>query len=251
MTKSPHQHLNGVAPRKRGKENTIAVAKFIYRFGYSNTTTLTQVIDVETDGWFRAAKRRGDFASVRTAGGELLVLTEPTLRIAEYHAEQLTPYPELDGAKINLSQVRHNLFVQEVTLRAMTGGSLAGYQTEREIMTGDARGIKRPDVVWISNTGMRMAVEIELTSKWARHFDDFAAGIVAALDTSSGVATYDRFVIVTDSKALLNRYRESMSAGQPLHIWKKDGTGKWTIAKRTKVPDWIGERVSFRLVAAS
>ncbi len=188
MTQSPHRHLNGKAPRTRGKENAIAVAKFLYRFGYSNARTLMQVIDVETDGWFRAARNRGDFAGVKTAGGELLVLTEQTLRLAEFHAEKLVPYPELDGAKINLSQVRHNLFAQNVTLRAMRGGSLAAYQTEREIMLGDARGIKRPDVVWISKTGLRMAVEIELTSKWARHFDDFVAGIVAALDSSSAVA---------------------------------------------------------------
>ncbi len=58
-------------------------------------------------------------------------------------------------------------------------------------------------------------------------------------------------MIITDSKALLSRYQESMSAGQPLHIWKKDGAGKWSISKRSKVPAWIGERVSFRLVEAS
>ena len=251
MTHSPHQHLNGKAPRTRGKENTIAVAKFIYRFGYSNAETLKDVIDVETDGWFRSAWNRGDFAGVKTAGGELLVLTEQTLRLAEYHAERLVPYPELDGAKINLSQVRHNLFAQNVTLRAMRGGSLAAYQTEREIALGDARGIKRPDVVWISKTGLRMAIEIELTSKWARHFDDFVAGIVAALDESSDVAAYDRFVIITDSKALLTRYQESMSAGQPLHVWRKDGAGKWSIVKKTKIPAWISERVSFRLLEAA
>lgn len=248
MSHSPHQHLKGKAPRTRGKENTIAVAQFVYRVGYSNVETLKQVIDVQTDGWFRSARNRGDFAGVKTADGELLVLTEQTLRLAEYHAERLLPYPELDGAKINLNQVRHNLFAQSVTLRAMRGGSLAAYQTEREIMLGDARGIKRPDVVWISKTGLRIAVEIELTSKWARHFDDFVAGIVAALDESSGVAAYDRFVIITDSKALLARYQESMSAGQPLHVWRKDGGGKWSIAKKTKIPAWIGERVSFRLL---
>lgn len=251
MTHSPHQHLNGKAPRTRGKENTIAVAKFIYRFGYSNAETLKDVIDVETDGWFRSARNRGDFAGVKTAGGELLVLTEQTLRLAEYHADRLVPYPELDGAKINLSQVRHNLFAQNVTLRAMRGGSLAAYQTEREIALGDARGIKRPDVVWISKTGLRMAIEIELTSKWARHFDDFVAGIVVALDESSDVAAYDRFVIITDSKALLTRYQESMSGGQPLHVWRKDGAGKWSIVKKTKIPAWISERVSFRLLEAA
>lgn len=251
MSHSPHQHLNGKAPRKRGKENTIAVAQFLYRFGYSNAETLKHVIDVRTDGWFRSARNRGDFAGVKTAGGELLVLTEQTLRLAEYHAERLVPYPELDGAKINLSQVRHNLFVQDVTLRATGVGSLAAYQTEREIMLGDARGIKRPDVVWISKTGLRIAVEIELTSKWARHFDDFVAGIVAALDESSDVAAYDRFVIVSDSKALLTRYQESMSTGQPLNVWRKYGAGKWSIVKKTKIPQWIRERVSFRLLEAA
>ena len=79
----------------------------------------------------------------------------------------------------------------------------------------------------------------------------FNAGIVAALDESSDVAAYDRFVIITDSKALLTRYQESMSAGQPLHVWRKDGTGKRSIVKKTKIPAWIGERVSFRLLEAA
>ncbi|MDE2370178.1 MAG: hypothetical protein KGN16_14505 [Burkholderiales bacterium] len=251
MTRNPHDHLHGQAPRSRGRQNKIDVTTHIYRFGYSNVQVLKSVIGVQTDTWFRTARKRGDFSTVKTPDGDLLVLTESTLRLAEYHAERLLPYVELDGAKINLSQVRHNLFAQSVTLRAMRGGSLAAYQTEREIMLGDARGIKRPDVVWISKTGLRIAVEIELTSKWARHFDDFVAGVVAALDESSGVAAYDRFVVITDSKALLTRYQESMSAGQPLHVWRKDGGGKWSIAKKTKIPAWIGERVSFRLLEAA
>ena len=248
MKTNPHTHLGGVAPTTRGKLNTVAAALFLYRFGLSNVKTLMTVIDVETDGWFRAATARGDFGRIKAPGGDLLVLTESTLQIAEYHAERLVPYPELDGEKINLSLVRHNLFVQDVTLRAMAGGSFTEYQTEREIMTGDVRGVKRPDVVWISNSGLRFAVEVELTSKWARHFDDFVAGIVAALDDSSGAAAYDRFVIISDSKALLHRYRESLTVGKPLHIWRKDSVGKWTIGKKAKIPDWLDERVSYRLV---
>lgn len=251
MKTNPHTHLGGVAPTTRGKLNTIAAALFLYRFGFSNASTLMGVIGVETDGWFRAATARGDFNRVKTPGGDLLVLTESTLQIAEYHAERLLPYPELGGEKINLSLVRHNLFVQEVTLRAMGGGSFTEYLTEREIMTADQRGIKRPDIVWISASGLRIAVEVELTSKWARHFDDFVAGIVAALDDSSGPATYDRFVIISDSKALLARYKESMAAGKPLHIWRKDSGGKWVIGKKTKIPAWLDERVSFRHVEAA
>jgi len=251
MKVSPHAYLDGLAPRTRGNLNTVATARFVYRFGYSNVKTLMKVIEVETDGWFRAAAARGDFGRVKTPGGDLLILTESTLQVAEYHAERLFPYPELDGAKINLSLVRHNLFVQEVTLRAMAGGSFSDYQTEREIMTGDARGIKRPDVVWITTSGLRFAVEVELTSKWARHFDDFVVGVVTALDDSSCPAAYDRFAIISDSKALLARYREAMTSGKPLHYWRKDSGGKWMIGRKSKIPDWIDERVSYRLVEPS
>lgn len=248
MAGNPHDHLGGQSPRERGRLNTVDVASYLYRVGYSTADILKQVIRVQTDTWFRAAKKRGDFLGVKTPGGELLVLTQSTLALAEYHASRLTAYPELEPERINLATVRHNLFVQRVTLRAMASGSLDSFLTEREITTADARNIKRPDAVWIAKDGSRCAVEVELTAKWARHFDDFAVGIVRALDPIQGTPTYDEFIVVTDSKAIAARYREELQAGKPLRLWAKDGRGKWTVTKTGKIPDWLPERIGFKVM---
>lgn len=248
MTGNPHDHLGGESPRARGKVNTVKVAGFVYRFGFSRTDILKQVIDVQTDTWFRAAKKRGDFAGVKTPGGELLVLTQSTLALAEYHASRLTHYQELDGERINLATVRHNLFVQQVTLRAMASGAFESFLTEREIATADARSVKRPDVVWIGKGGKRCAVEVELTAKWSRHFDDFAVGVVRALETSQGTPAYDEFLIVTDSRAIAERYRDELRPGKPLRLWAKDAHGKWTVTKTGRIPDWLPERISIKVV---
>lgn len=248
MAGNPHDHLDGQSPRARGKLNTIEVAGHVYRFGYSSADILKQVIGVQTDTWFRAAKKRGDFAGVKTPSGELLVLTESTLALAEYHASRLTAYPELEPERINLATVRHNLFVQRITLRALASGSLDSYLTEREIATADARNVKRPDVVWIGKGGSRCAVEVELTAKWARHFDDFAVGLVRALDSTQGTPAYDEFVVVTDSKAIAARYREELQPGRPMRLWAKDSRGKWAITKTGKIPEWLPERVGFKVM---
>lgn len=248
MGRNPHDHLAGLAPRTRGRQNRIDVASFIYRFGYSTSDVLKSVIAVQTDTWFRAAKKRGDFRGVKTPVGELLVLTECTLALAECHAGRLTPYPELEPERINTATVRHNLFVQRITQRAMALGSVESFLTEREIATADVRNVKRPDVVWHAKNGARCAVEVELTAKWARHFDDFAVGVVKALDSTNGEPVYDQFLVVTDSKAIATRYREDLQPGKPLRLWAKDARGKWSITKTGKIPDWLPERIGFKVV---
>lgn len=254
MTRNPHDHLKGVSPRDRNQANLAVVSSFIYRLGYSTPALLQSLLGVQTTGWFSAAIKRGDFQKVKTGVGKppfIITLTDSTLRLAEYRATRLSPYPEIDFARINQGLIRHNLFVQEVTLRALAGGSIAEFLTEREINEGDERGSKRPDAVWILKNGSRIAVEVELTAKWARHLDDFVFGVVAALERVNGQSKYDRFLIVTDSQAILNRYSESFAAGQPMNNWKKDSRGQWAIAKKDKVPTWASERVSFRLVEVS
>jgi hypothetical protein len=254
MARNPHDHLNGESPRARNESNLATVSGFVYRVGYSTPALLQSLIEVQTTGWFSAAIKRGDFQKVKTGVGKppfVITLTDSTLRLAEYHASRLSAYPEIDFARINQSLIRHNLFVQEVTLRAMAGGSIAEFLTEREISEGDERGSKRPDAVWILKTGIRMAIEVELTAKWSRHLDDFVFGVVAALERTNGQSKYDRFLVVTDSQAILNRYSESFATGQPLNTWKKDARGQWTIVKKERVPAWASERVSFRLVEVS
>ena len=153
--------------------------------------------------------------------------------------------------RINQATIRHNLLVQDLTLRSMKSGAISGYLTEREITVGGERGVKRPDVVWLPKTGGRIAVEVELTATWARHFDKFVSGILTALNPPSGHPSYDKFCVITESPAIFNRYSQGMAADQPLNTWKKDSSGLWKIVKKGTVPDWLSERVSFRLVKST
>lgn len=250
MTKNPHDHLHGLSPRARSKYNLNVISEYLFRVGYSTPELMKSLIGNQDTGWFADAIKRKDFQKVSTGVYEpsfVMALTERTLRIAEYHAEQLTPYLEIDSGRINQATIRHNLLVQELTLRAMKSGVISGYLTEREITAGGERGVKRPDAVWLPTTGDRIAVEVELTAKWARHFDEFVSGILTALDPPSGSPSYDRFCVITESPAILNRYSEGMAPGQPLNTWKKDSSGLWKVAKQGAVPEWLSDRVSFRL----
>ena len=254
MTKNPHDHLHGLSPRARNKHNLNVISEYLFRVGYSTPDLMKSLIGNKDPGWFTDAIKRKDFQKVSTGVYEpsfVMVLTERTLRIAEFNAKQLTPYLEIDSGRINQATIRHNLLVQDLTLRSMKSGAISGYLTEREITVGGERGVKRPDVVWLPKTGGRIAVEVELTAKWARHFDEFVSGILTALNPPSGHPSYDKFCVITESTAIFNRYSQGMAADQPLNTWKKDSSGLWKIVKKGTVPDWLSERVSFRLVKST
>jgi hypothetical protein len=134
--------------------------------------------------------------------------------------------------------------------RCLTAGVITSFETERMIdQAGDKLGIKRPDVVWLGTTGLRMGVEIELSAKWMRDLDDFVASIARALQSSNELsATYHRFAIISDSKAIIERYRAAVAPNQPLPIWEKNQRGHWVVDHTSSVPTWLISKIDFQLV---
>jgi hypothetical protein len=51
---------------------------------------------------------------------------------------------------------------------------------------------------------------------------------------------YDKFYLVTDSKAIKKAYEAGFKPGTFYSTWKKDRYGKWFSDDQLQVPDWIG-----------
>ena len=113
---------------------------------------------------------------------------------------------------------------------------------------GDLPGVKRPDVVFLSKSGVCTAVEIELSAKWERHLDQFVLRVAKALSEKDGGPIYDRFAIATDSPAIKRRYEAAMQPGAELPLWVKTDRGRWEIEKTGKVPNWLLEKIDFVLM---
>jgi hypothetical protein len=176
-------------------------------------------------------------------------LTETGLELAQHHATNLIAYPELDPYRVNQSKLRHDLMVQRLSITAHQEGLVTKVQSEREVNGGDQRGEKRPDAIWHLRDGRRIGIELELSAKWGRKLDDFIAAIATAIDPSQAPDSLDAFSIVTDSEAIVDRYREAMKPGQPMRRWAKNVRNHWVIEEETVVPDWMHGRIDFRVIA--
>lgn len=243
---------SGKSPRELALEARQNVLQWIYRWGFTSTAILSDLLDKSAgvtvkrlvdQGWLRSTKTR---SGTPTA---FITLSEQGHEEAIRHADTLLPYPELDPYRVNQQLLRHNLMAQKMTCNALNNGDISWFKTEKELSCdGDQPNIKRPDIVWHYGD-QKTAVEIELSPKWQRDLDQFILGIILALqDSESQPSRFDYFVIFSDSPAILSRYQAAMTAGSPLNIWKKDTRGHWSVDKTGTVPKWLVQLTEFRMI---
>lgn len=244
---------SGKSPRKIGEESRLKVIQWLYRWGYSSTSCIQELLGRTAGGYAQKLTRQGWLVATKTESGipaHYFTLSERGLQEAERHADSLLLYPEIDKYRVNQQQIRHYLIAQMVTINALCNGAIVDYETERMYsQQGDKPGEKRPDFVWEAASAHRIAGEIELSAKWAKHLDEFVLGIVRALHHQNvQPAKFNRFVIISDSPAIIERYRKVMTPGEKLNIWKKNQRSHWVVDKTTTVPAWLIDKVDFQLI---
>ncbi|HNU67383.1 MAG TPA: hypothetical protein PL131_14230 [Methylotenera sp.] len=168
----------------------------------------------------------------------------------EKQSFDLYKYPEINQFKVNQQQLRHYQIVQIATVNALNSKKIVDFETERMFASeGDKPGIKRPDVLWFTDNGKRIAVEVELSQKWDRAFDEFLLAIIRSLSSKDGVkAKFDRFLIITDSNAIRHNYIEAIQPGSIFYKWEKNHRDHWEVTKKLLVPDWLIQKVDFQLI---
>lgn len=244
---------SGKSSRQIGRESKLKIADWIYRWGYSSSSLVQDLLGKTSGGYAQKLVKQGWLKATKTESGAPAVfytLSELGLQEAERHASGLYPYTESDPYRINQQLLRHNLLTQKFTVNALTSGAIGGFETERMfIREGDKSGIKHPDVVWITTSGLRIGIEMELSAKWHRDLDQFVYAIAKALQsTEEKPAQFSRFIIVSDSPAIIDRYKKSMQPGATLNIWQKDERKHWIVKKAITVPTWLIEKIDFQLI---
>lgn len=236
--------MGDMSPRQRGHQKTIWALDWIYRWGWSSPSTIETVGGAIRSGLAARLVRKGLLARTKTeAAGAIrgvpayiLTLTELGLAEIERNRETLLRY-EIDPYRINQSQIRHYQLAQSATANALDSGTIADYQTERELAEASQSGVKQPDVIWLMPDGSKIGVEVELTAKWDRRLDEFIrACLLAVTDTQAGPAKLDKIAVVSDSQAILKRYRAACAPGAELGIWERDQSRHWIKTRTGKVP---------------
>ena len=251
MPPNPHDYLGGLTPRAKGILNERIVADWLYRWQYSSAALIQARLRKQASGWASLAVKRKLLRSIENESGnpaKLFLLAPRGLELAECHASQLLDY-ENDTSRINMSLVRHNLLSQSLTSNALTKGHILDFLSERQLWVADRKLIKRPDAVWVMPSGIRLALEVELSGKFGQRLDEFVGAIVDSLERDPDRRQFDQVLVVTYSKAICERYRAAFAAGAPLRTWFKDARGRWAVQRQVEVPSGIQRLVNFRLLA--
>ena len=241
--------LGELTPNQYAKERDLKLLRWVWRWGYSSKVMLQELSESSRHGIVNRLVKNKLLMETKTESGTLIVsfftLTENGLAEVERQADRLHFYPYLDPYKVRQNTLRHDLMAQSYTLKNVLSGRILGYQTTLMMRARSSRHVKEPDCVWKMADGEVIAIEIELTKKWDRDFDDFRRKVVRALDNDSRIT---RFVLVTDSKAIARSYTEGMKPGTMVPRWKKSVHGKWENDGYFEIPEEIGYGPTSRFV---
>jgi len=248
--------LNGRSPLEVGQAKARTALQWVYRWGWSSA----QVID-ELGGGRRGLasrlKRAGMLRPTRTEAGGVMqgvpvwiyTLTPAGVEEVErFLAEpELLPYRR-DPYRVQQARLRHDHWVQSLTARALRAGQIRAYQSGAELARQPAPGAKQHDAVWILADGQKMAIEVELSAKWARRLDQFVLGVCNVVDPLVGRRPVDAVRICSDSPAIIQRYRAALQPSTSFCIWAKNSRGKWHTTDKGLVTTSVSDRLSYHLL---
>lgn len=245
---------SGQTTRQIGELKQQQALQWIYRWGWSWPTILEQICGSKNNRLTSRLEKNKlirtmvpQAAGVKGVPKKIVVLTERGLQEVERFQNKLIRY-ELDPFRVRQTHIRHSVLAQQATANML--GENFEFQTERELASMSIKNVKQPDILWLMN-GRRVSVEVELTSKWDRHLDQFVLSTILSLVSSDqSPARFDTVLVLTDSPAIQDRYRARFEPGAKFNRWVKEGpknTSKWKIHEQLTVPQEIDGKVVCQL----
>jgi hypothetical protein len=243
----------GISTRQLGRERLLASCRWVYRWGWS-APAIVDLHGGARRGLSARAVAAGLMAETRTAAGgvledvpkKILTLTDAGIAFVEKHLTEDELLEPEDALRINQANLRHDFIVQKATIKNLRDGKISDYLTPKEIAEASKKEEKIPDAIWIMPDNRKMAIELELTAKFKRKLDDFVWGIVTAL--TSNPPRFDGCAILSDSQAILTRYKAAFKPGNKIARWERDSQSHWRIRGWKEVPD-LQKRLLFRLLS--
>lgn len=233
--------LGSLSPNQYAKKREYQLLRFVWKWGFSSKVILQRLSESSRHGIVNRLVKNGLLVETKTESGapvaSFFTLTENGLAEVERQADRLHFYPYLDPYKVRQNTLRHDLMAQSYTVKNGLSGQVKKYDTPLTMRAMSAPNVKEPDCVWEMTNGEVIALEIELTKKWERDFDDFRLKVVNALENNS---RYSQFYLITDSAAIAEAYKEGMKPGTLVSVWKKNVHGKWEVRGQLEIPEEIG-----------
>lgn len=232
--------MDSMSPQERAREKMILALTWIYRFGKASPYMLERVVDTKKSGYSLKLESAGLIKRTKTNASGLngvpvyfCTLTQQGVAIAENQVTVTVPY-DTDPSRVRQDLLRHDELVQRLTLERLKSKRTVGYTTELEMKDPSQRYQKQPDVVWTLPNGEEVGVEVELTAKWGRKFDEFQRGIwLDVLPDEDNRSRYSQCIIYTPSRVIHERYLEAFSEGCFPAPYAKDDRQHWRKVRDT------------------
>ncbi len=249
------EKLDGKSPRQRGTEKMHAALEWVYRWGWSSASILESVVGTKESGIASRLIKKGMLVSTKSQSGggikgvpaNILTLSETGLSEVERVTEKLLPYT-ISPFSIDQRLLRHDSTAQNATIKAITQKKIDSFQTPKEISQKSITGVKQPDILWIKGS-TRVAVEVELTGKWERDLDFFIRGCLKSLfGYQDNPPTAELIAIISDSKAIINRYQKAFTPESKYGIWEKDESRHWKKIGEKRMPTEITGKIICDLI---
>lgn len=246
-------------PRDIQQQNLRTILDWLYRWGYSTSDILSELLGRKNRSHALRLAKAGWIQTVSIKGyPTYYVLTEKGLAEATHHSPTLIEYREaLDPYRINLPLLHHNLIAQKETITAMRLGWYPDFITQRMFrFDKDSKPLKTPDVILVDKVegvsneqvDLLTGVEIELTPKWNHHLDMFVTNIVDDIQFQR----LHKVLIISDSKAIRERYKNAFQPGTRVKRWEKASGSKFIDTKEDLVIlEWIFKHVFIREVGST
>lgn len=250
---NPRDFMGDLSAHAMGESHRRRVAIWTYVWGFTTAGLIRILLQKAAYGWTSNAIRRGLLRATNTASGvprQIITLTDQGQALAEQHLPEHFDYIEREPHKINQATIWHQVQTQRVTIEALNAGEIDAIWTERQDAVRSRRGEKKPDVVWRLPGNIRAGVEMELSGKWDRRLDDFVSSISVALSPAADGRRprFDKFIVITDSDAIVKRYTAAFAQGAHVRLWGKNRRGQWEVEHVNEVPDWLHEKIEFRVL---
>lgn len=267
------------SPKDIHRQNLLTVLEWIYRWGFSTSEIISNLLMRKNRTHARRLEESGWLRSVSIKGyPTCFMLTERGLAEVINHAEQLWEYKEIDPYRVSMNKFHHDCVAQSETVSALTNLWIRDYWTERMLWSDGKFPFKKiPDVIWVKNFDPDeveriverslqysfqipltfdevisqiewadlIAVEIELSAKFAHKLDGFVGNCVDDLVNER----FGYVIVISASKAIHKNYEEAFSPGRSVTVWEQGKNHQPVDGKlRIKIPDSIHERVFFKRI---
>ena len=251
-------------PKKRGQEKALEALDWIRRWGHSSPLIIDQLSGVKRRG---LSKRLVDGGLVKVtmsgSGGyfndvphKILTLTSKGFQILDHFKKLNYGY---DFTKsVNQLELRHHHICQKITLEYLLNSqNLMNFSTEIDRADKSILMSKQPDVVLVFDQTLPhfieqdiqrlsvVAVEVVLTGKYDRKFDQFLHSSLISLGENG---SYDEMEIYFDSAHQLARYKNAFMPGREVNVWEKNDRGYWEVEEKVVIPQNIKHKIQFKLL---